>query len=132
MLQSSFYRFAKDTFIVKKLRRKHRKIYQESTSKRNVYNDKEKPEEYLRLRGFYKEILSLIDLVHYNSNLTKCIYSKYLGDFNSVVIPTEGYVVSQQTSRFVQAFRTLDAAYSEMYDAIENLYGDRVDDMRLG
>lgn len=49
--------------------------------------------------------------------------------FNSVVIPTEGYVVSQQTARFVHAFRTLDAVYSEMFDAIENLYGDRVDDI---
>lgn len=124
MLQSSFYRFAKDTFIVKKLRRKHRKIYQESTSKRHVYNDKEKPEEYLRLRGFYKEILSLIDLVHYNSNLTKCIYLKYLGDFNSVVIPiSHNDVINRKTIKdFSDVDKLLRITYLGPYSGAKGYF----------
>lgn len=46
--------------------------------------------------------------------------------FNSVVIPTEGYVVSQQTARFVHSLRLMDAVFNELYEAIDDLYGYKV------
>lgn len=86
ILQSLLYRELKDSTIVKKIRKQHRDGYlSESTS-----NDSAKPvgsiEGYKRLRGYYYSILKLMDVIHYNSSVTKKVYESVFDLPNSCTV----------------------------------------------
>lgn len=86
ILQSPIYRFMKDTFIVKKLRKQHRDNY---LSDNNVDNDAISVgtlEDYKRLREYYRLMLELMDIIHYNSSVTKNVYESVYGELNNAVI----------------------------------------------
>lgn len=86
ILQSPVYRTLKDSAAVKKLRKGHRDEYLsgqevvEGETSRTV-------EDYRKLRKYYKSLLDLIDVVHYNSSVTKEVYEKYMGERNSMLLP---------------------------------------------
>lgn len=79
LLQSPIYRKLKDSSVVKKLRKNHRDQYlsgeasalAEITAPHNVSND------YIRLRKYYGEMISLFDTVHCNSSVTKRAFEQY-------------------------------------------------------
>lgn len=77
LLQSPIYRTIKNLKIIKILRKIHRrKFFSKKDNYNNVgvnYNS-----EYLQLRNYYINILNEIDVIHFNSNLAKQIYSQYL------------------------------------------------------
>ena len=85
LLQSPIYRFLKESFIVKKLRKKHRQ---------NTFNNIQTDDicdykcncDYKKLRKYYVDILEKIDLIHFNSSLTKSIYDKYVNIRNYKII----------------------------------------------
>ena len=86
ILQSPLYRELKDSTIVKKIRKQHRDGYlSESPS-----NDSAKPvgsiEGYKRLRGYYYSILKLMDVIHYNSSVTKKVYESVFDLSNSCIV----------------------------------------------
>ena len=88
LLQSRFYRDLKDSFIIKILRKRHRDNFFEE---KKIDKDKEEkvkksPEEYQKLREFYVDILNNIDLIHFNSTVSKRIYEKFFTPKLSVVL----------------------------------------------
>lgn len=86
ILQSPVYRKLKDRSLVKKLRKDHRDEY---LSGREIVEGEttRTAEDYRKLRAYYKSLLDLMDVVHYNSSVTKAVYEKYMGERKSVLIP---------------------------------------------
>ena len=86
ILQSPAYRTLKDSAIVKKLRKVHRDEY---LSGQEVVEGEttRTAEDYRSLRAYYNSLLDLMDVVHYNSSVTKEVYEKYMGVRKSVLIP---------------------------------------------
>jgi len=85
IMQSPFYRFIKQTYIVKKLRKRHIKVVNYSCSNSydcNLSNlNKEQVSKYVHLRSYYINMLKNIDIIHFNSENTKRVYEQYL-DFD--------------------------------------------------
>lgn len=88
ILQSALYRTAKDTALVKMLRKKHRAAYfeEKDLSEVDPYFSRNKAKEYRALRGYYCSILDKIDCIHYNSTVAKAVYEKYINPSKSNVI----------------------------------------------
>lgn len=86
ILQSPAYRALKDSQIVKKLRKGHRDEYL-SGQEAVEGSPTRTAEEYQKLREYYKSLLDLIDVVHYNSSVTKGVYEKYMGERKNLLIP---------------------------------------------
>lgn len=88
VLQSVWYRKLKDSVVIKRLRKRHRDSYlSEKESCFTEVKDETAAEQYRKLREYYKSILSTIDVVHYNSELTKRVYESFFGRLVSKVIP---------------------------------------------
>lgn len=86
LLQSKVYRKFKNSIIIKKLRKKHRDNYLSISREESTKVYDENPKDYLKLRAFYKRLLEYMDLIHYNSNITKRVYDEFLGYFPSKII----------------------------------------------
>lgn len=93
LMQSPVYRRLKDCGPAKILRKKHRdKFFAQSVSL-NLDSVKElkipwkRRTEYQELRRFYLKMLSEIDIIHFNSSVTRNIYTRYFVPENSCVIP---------------------------------------------
>lgn len=86
ILQSPLYRKLKNSSIVKKFRKSHRDEY---LSEQKVIKgiSTKFSEDYMKLRQFYKSQLDLMDIVHYNSSVSKQVYEKYMGKRRCVLIP---------------------------------------------
>jgi len=86
-MQSALYRSIKDNFIVKKLRKQHRDNFLTETS--GVINASEVNDiqKYRQLKNHFLSMLQYMDVVHYNSKLTKEIYEKHITVNRSVIIP---------------------------------------------
>ena len=80
IMQSPFYRKFKDSRLLKLLRKKHRnKFFNKYKQDFNEDDYKDgKSKEYEKLRKYYVEILENIDIIHFNSNLTKEVYLRYI------------------------------------------------------
>lgn len=80
ILQSPIYRVLKGSPLVKKLRKKHRENYFLSDVN-GTYLDLEKSAdsavEYKKLRNYYYRLLKMMDIIHYNSSITKNIYEAF-------------------------------------------------------
>lgn len=86
ILQSPAYRTLKDSAFVKKLRKGHRDEYlcgQKVVEGETIRT----AEDYRNLREYYKSLLDLMDVIHYNSSVTKEVYERYMGERKSVLIP---------------------------------------------
>lgn len=86
VLQSPIYRSLKDSSVVKKLRKKHRDDYLGDDSVRDVNGSVGTSEDYKVLREFYYSMLSTMDMIHYNSTVTKSAYDKVLNLPNYKII----------------------------------------------
>lgn len=86
LLQSPLYRKLKDSPMIKKLRKKHRDGYLSETTA----GDSERPvgtaEEYRSLRNYYYSLLKLMDVIHYNSSVTKMVYESVFELPNSRIL----------------------------------------------
>ncbi len=90
LMQSKVYRKIKNSKIVKYLRKKHRTSFLNEKQPNFMENKKElegKKKEYQKLRKYYTNMLENIDIIHFNSNLTKEIYLKYIKPKEYKVIP---------------------------------------------
>lgn len=86
ILQSPFYRAMKDSKLVRAARKQHRENYS-SDSLKTRPTDKT-AEDYLNLRSYYYRMLQKVDVIHFNSQITKNTYELYFVDvLESVVIP---------------------------------------------
>ncbi len=86
LLQSKLYRKLKESFLVKKLRKRHRDKYFSEGKNETTSNSTEWAEDYLYLREYYHSMLKMMDVVHYNSTVTKNVYETYFELENSYVI----------------------------------------------
>ena len=89
ILQSGIYRTMKDSFIVKKMRRKHRNQFYTIENSNNIVAEKkykERMQEYRLLREYYIDIIQMVDCIHFNSTITEKIYKKYITPKSDKVI----------------------------------------------
>lgn len=86
ILQSPAYRVLKESTLVKKLRKSHRDEYL-SGQEVSEGEATRTAGDYRKLREYYKSLLDLMDVVHYNSSVTKGVYEKYMGERKCVLIP---------------------------------------------
>ncbi|WP_349671675.1 glycosyltransferase [Lacrimispora sp.] len=89
VMQSPLYRKLKDFVLVKKLRRNHRKKFfseKELLEKKDNDKIKNQAENYQKLRLYYIDILTHIDVIHYNSTLTKDVFERFLIPKDSKII----------------------------------------------
>ncbi len=89
ILQSPLYRYFKDNPFMKMLRKSHRDQYLSGKSGENVENIikcSRNADDYKFIRKYYSNIITLIDIVHYNSSVTKSVFEKYISVKDSETI----------------------------------------------
>lgn len=89
ILQSPIYRQLKDSAISKKLRKIHRDQYLSGKAAEEAKEDKSvttSPCDYEDLRSYYGGMISKMDIVHYNSSVTKDVFEQYFHPQKSAVI----------------------------------------------
>ena len=74
VLQSPVYRELKDSKVVKKLRKQHRDGYLSEATADDTADPVGTADDYKKLRNYYYSLLKLMDMVHYNSSVTKKVY----------------------------------------------------------
>lgn len=89
VLQSPLYRKAKDTTIVKALRRRHRQEFFDDTAEvqNEAIETANDASDYRRLRQYYVSMLEMVDVIHFNSSVTKKVYERYTHPKSSAVVP---------------------------------------------
>ena len=94
IMQSRPYRLIKGTSIGRKIIGITKKRYIGALKSRTIeinknksrYNGEQK-KDYEKLQEYYKNIFEKIDLFHFNSNVSKQVFEKYLRDINGKIIP---------------------------------------------
>ena len=86
ILQSPIYRILKDSIFVKKMRKAHRDNYLSDSNNIEIV-ECGSYRGYIDLRDYYYSMLSIIDIMHYNSSITKSVYEKYFNLPNNTIIP---------------------------------------------
>ncbi len=86
MLQSPLYRRLKDNAVVRKMRKRHRDNYLKENSQAREGGAVGTAADYKKLRKYYISLLGFMDMIHYNSSVTKRVYEAYIGWRNSCVI----------------------------------------------
>ena len=87
ILQSPAYRASKDSAIVKKMRKQHRDEYLGDDTARDEIVSAGTADDYIKLRHHYLSMLSLMDIIHYNSTVTKSAYERVFSLGKSVIVP---------------------------------------------
>lgn len=77
LLQSPLYRRMKDSKWVKKLRKQHRNYYLSESASSEYGKFLGTKEDYKKLRNYYGSLLHLMDIIHYNSSVTKRVYDSF-------------------------------------------------------
>ena len=72
ILQSPIYRILKDSIFVKKMRKAHRDNYLSDSNNIEIV-ECGSYRGYIDLRDYYYSMLSIIDIMHYNSSITKSV-----------------------------------------------------------
>lgn len=86
ILQSPIYRELKDSEIVKKLRKQHRDGYLSESTADDTANPVGTADNYKKLRNYYYSLLQLMDMIHYNSSVTKKVYESFFDLPNSCIV----------------------------------------------
>ena len=86
ILQSPLYRTLKDSAIVKKLRKHHRDGYLSEVAINDSVDTVGTADDYKKLRNYYYSLLKLMDMIHYNSSVTKKVYESVFNLPNSCVV----------------------------------------------
>lgn len=85
-LQSPIYRALKDSKIVKKLRKQHRDGYLSESTAKDTTVPVGTADDYKKLRNYYHSLLELMDMIHYNSSVTKKVYESVFDLPNNCII----------------------------------------------
>jgi len=86
LLQSPVYRYIKDFSVIKKLRKQHRDNYLEVRNIEYGNVSAKTPEKFKELRKYYESMLRLMDIIHYNSTITRNVYQSFFSLLNGCVI----------------------------------------------
>ncbi|MBQ9661768.1 MAG: glycosyltransferase [Oscillospiraceae bacterium] len=90
LLQSPLYRNLKNSNTIRALRKRHRQHFFEEdetwSGPKGFQVTQHDAAKYRELRAYYKTILETIDLIHFNSSLTKEVFERYISPNRSTVI----------------------------------------------
>ena len=88
IMQSPLYRFAKNSIIVKYLRKRHRGNFfnEEILPKMPNVDIVKSAKKYRDLRAYYVNMYESIDFIHFNSTVAEMIYKRYMTPKDSAVI----------------------------------------------
>ena len=86
ILQSPIYRLMKDSPLVKKLRKHHRDDYLSEVTINASVNAVGVADDYKKLRNYYYSLLKLMDVIHYNSSVTKIVYESVFDLPNGCIV----------------------------------------------
>lgn len=86
LLQSPLYRILKDSFFVKKIRKRHRDGYLSDAASDDTVKPVGSAKDYQKLREYYFGLLKQMDVIHYNSNVTKTVYESVFDLPNNHII----------------------------------------------
>lgn len=86
LLQSNIYRRIKNNYFVKALRKRHRNSFINYKPTTKHIKQSNSIEDYQRLRAYFLSLIDYVDIIHYNSSLTKSLYEQFIGKKNSVNI----------------------------------------------
>lgn len=88
ILQSPFYRWIKNTYFIRLLRKNHRSTFfsNEVLPEMPKVDIKTTAENYRKLRAYYVWMYEHIDFIHFNSSVSESIYKRYMKPINSNVI----------------------------------------------
>ena len=86
ILQSPLYRILKDSALVKKLRKGHRDQYFKDATAETPLADGDGG-AYKKLRHYYESLIQMMDVIHYNSSVTRMVYQTYMQITDGVLIP---------------------------------------------
>lgn len=137
ILQLPIYRKFKNSLIIKKIRKHHRDAYLNDNESVLVEKPIGKSEDFKKLRTYYFSMLKLMDIIHYNSTVTKEVYEKFLGEFKNVVIPISHVNISDQ--RKIKSFKdgkirirylgpyAWGKGYFYLKEALDKLWNERKD-----
>ena len=78
LMQSPLYRALKDSSLVKRLRKRHRQdFFAEDNQSDLPHTCEVSALEYQKLRSYYVDMLSLVDVIHFNSSVAQQVYSRF-------------------------------------------------------
>ena len=86
ILQSPLYRALKDSKVVKRLRKQHRDGYLSESTANDTVTPVGTADDYKTLRNYYYSLLKLMDMIHYNSSVTKKVYESVFDLPNSCIV----------------------------------------------
>ena len=89
LLQSPVYRLLKNNPIMMMLRKKHRRAFFEESASKKVSMGLQVDacaKQYQKLRNYYLDVFSKIDLIHFNSTVTEQVYRQYFLPKNTGLI----------------------------------------------
>lgn len=86
ILQSPLYRALKDSKVVKRLRKQHRDGYLSESTANDTVTPAGTADDYKTLRNYYHSLLKLMDMIHYNSSVTKKVYESVFDLPNSCIV----------------------------------------------
>jgi glycosyltransferase involved in cell wall biosynthesis len=86
-LQSRFYRFIKNSPIIKFVKIIYRNTKIKIDSNTFKISNKLKINDYINLRNYYLSILSIFDHIHFNSTIAKRMYDKFISFKNYSLLP---------------------------------------------
>jgi glycosyltransferase involved in cell wall biosynthesis len=136
ILQSPIYRALKDTKISKVLRKAHRDRYLDGQNESEDQTDRGRAgdvKDYLSLREYYYSMLRLMDIIHYNSSVTKNVYEQIFELPENAVIPISHSGIGDHrrrrdyTDRLRIRYlgpRAKGKGYAILNDAVRHLWND--------
>jgi hypothetical protein len=86
ILQSPIYRYLKNITIIRKLRKRHRDRFLCDSTAEKLLQPMGTAEAYKKLRNYYYSLLKLMDVIHYNSTVTKKVYESVFDLPNNCLI----------------------------------------------
>lgn len=143
IMQSPFYRWMKNTFILKILRKKHRGDFFGETTLPDMPNVDvdELAKKYRDLRSYYLEMYEKIDFIHFNSTVTEEIYKRYMEPKNSQIVSITHSGIKDNGSNFHIESDTLRIYYlapakpfkgwNVIKEACDQLYKDGYNNFKL-
>lgn len=86
LLQSFLYRKLKDSILVKKVRQRHRNRYLGTADQTIDSHSIGTSNEYKELRNYYYSLIRMMDIIHFNSSVTKEVYDRFFNISSSIII----------------------------------------------
>lgn len=143
IMQSPLYRKFKNIKLIELLRKKHRNNFFDKGKQNFIeegYKDDES-KEYEKLRKYYVGILENIDVIHFNSNLTKEVYLRYIRPISYKVITiSHKNIEDKRKNKFIKSnkvrftFLASTKPYKGFYmlkEVMDELYSEKKDGFEL-